>query len=138
MLHAAERRQDSDVCDQDRADAEPYRAAYLRDAPVDPGLPACDASDGGGCRRLPTDVPRAARAEESDTLDTVLCPERSELGDLGVGQHHHAGSLGDTPDRDAARFRLGEDRAEGGRALDRRDLDPVAQAVGEARVAHGD
>ena len=110
-----------------------------RASATDQSTPACaarDAADGAGRERLAARVPGAARAEEERDLDAVLGPERRHLSDLRVGQHHHARALRDPPHRHAAGLGLLEHGPQNLRPFDGRDLDPVAQAVREARVAH--
>ena len=111
-LHPSERRQHSQVGDQEGADPEPETSLDLGQAPLDPRLPACRPSGGGGGEGLPARVPRAARPEEERDLDPVLGSERRHLRDLGVGQHHHAGPLGDPAYGHAPLGRLVQNGAE--------------------------
>ena len=111
-------------------------APHLGDRVVDAGVTARHAAGCGRHERLAARVPCAPRAEEERDLDPRVGPQRDHLPDLLVGQHHHAAALRDAPNRDGASLGLLEHGGQHQRPLDRRDLDPVAQAVGEAGVAH--
>ena len=115
---------------------QPHPSANLGDSGVDPGAPARDSARGARDERLAAGVPCSARAEEERDLDASVGAQPRELADLGVGQHHHAAALRDPPDRHCSPVRLVEHRFEDPRALDRRDLDAVPEAVGEPSVAH--
>ena len=132
----AERLQDPEVRDEEGADSERDTATDLRDAVLDPDRPARDASRGCGDERLAAGVPGTAWPEEERDLDSRIGAQPRELADLVVGQHHHAASLGDPPHRDGASLRFVEHGLEDARALHGRDLDAVAQAVGESQLGH--
>ena len=124
------------VADEVRPDAVREPAADLGHALLDPGVAACRDADGRRGERLAARVPGAARAEEQRHLDPVLAAELGHLVELGVGQHHHARALRDPAHGNAARRGLRQHGAHHAGPLDGRDLDPVAEPVGEAQVAH--
>src|SRR5205823_3283007 len=93
---------------------------------------AGDAGRGLVHERLAAGVPASAGAEEEAHLDLAILADRDHLVELGVGEHHHTRALRDAIDADALGVGLGEDAAQHDRALDARDLEVVAGAVGEA------
>ena len=105
----------------------------LGDAPLDACVAAGHSADCARRERLPAGVPGAARAEEERHLDPVLGAELGHLLELAVGEHHHARALGDAAHGHVAGICFLDHSTEGGRPLDRRDLDAVAEAVRESR-----
>ena len=103
---------------------------------LDPVVPRAPSAGSRGHDRLSARVPRAARAEEERDLDACLRAERRHVADLAVREHHHAAALRDAPHGHGARSGFLEDGLEDARPLDGRDLDPIAEPVREARVAH--
>ena len=89
-----------------------------------------------GATARPCPRHRAGRGTAS-TSTPRSAPSRAISSELDVGQHHHPGPLRHPAHRHAARVGLLEHRAHDRRPFDRRDLDAVAETVGEAGVAHG-
>ena len=135
-LQPPELSEKSDVGDEKGADAERDATSRLSHAPFDPRISSRDARNSARRKGLSAEIPRSSGTKEERDLDPALRSELGHLRDLAVREHHHTRSLGHASHGHGSGIGLLEHSSEHRRTLHRRNLDPVAEAVGEARVGH--
>ena len=132
-LHPAQHPELAGVGDQDAADAEgtaPEDVLHAVGELVGPAQ-AAGGDPPGRAGGLHADVPGGPGPDEQADLDALVPAEGQHLGDVVVGEQHHAAALADPVDPEVALLGRVDHRPERLRPLDRGDLDPVLGPVAE-------